>query len=251
MIRKQLLFKADKRIDLSYNYQHDIQRNLYKYMDISNSEKAKRLHNIGYVSETGHRYKLFNFALLFKNAEFNKENIVCNEFSEIRLIISGKKEIIKNIIKGLEKSKELKIDNDILNFRCVLPDKKVFFKNIMLYSTFSPVIVSTKDDKNKREYLTPYHVGYYERLANNLKRKYELIYGKEYEGKLYFDINNALNIEDKFIQIKNGGVFGHKYEIWIEADRDMQKIVYYLGLGQNSSIGCGCLNFVTGFDDNE
>ena len=44
-------------------------------------------------------------------------------------------------------------------------------------------------------------------------------------------------------------VKGHTYNIWIQADKDMQKIIYYLGLGQNSSIGCGCLSIITGVSE--
>lgn len=250
MIRKQLIFKTEKDISLTYNYQHEVLKNIYRYIEIHDSHKAKFLHKDGYISETGHKYKGFNFTLLFKNADFSNM-INCNENTTVKLVISGEKSIINSIIKGLIQDRELFISGETMKFTGVLDDKKVYLKEVVLYSAMSPIITSTKSNDDSVEYLTPYDEDYFRNLANNAKRKYKVIYGKDYLDDIYFDIDDTLNMKEKFIQIKNGGVRGMIYDIWIQADIDMQKIIYYLGLGQNSSIGCGCLNFVKGVRSDE
>ncbi len=251
MIRKQVVFKPKKEITLQYNYNYQVMKNIYYYLTVADSVLSRRIHNKGHRVDTGHIYKLFNFTLLFGNARFKQNGILCNENTTIKLIISGKKEIVEKVTKGLLHVKKMKLDNEELILKDIQNDKKVFWKDIMLYSSLSPLVESTKNDDGKIEYLSPYQSDYYKNLAENAKRKYELIYGKKYEGQIFFDIDNAINIKEKYIKIKNGGVKGYEYDIWVEADKSMQKVMYYLGLGQNSSTGMGCLNFVTGVSKNE
>jgi len=249
MIRKQIIFKTDNEVSLPYNYQLEVLRNIYKYISGVNQIKARQLHNEGYRTESGHRFKLFNFTLLFENAEFN-DTIHCNSNTIIKLLISGKKDILNLIIKGLLNLRELNVGDNTLSLVSINDDKRVDFANIMLYNTFSPVITSTKTDNSKVEYLTIYDKDYFKNLANNSQRKYKLMYGKEYEDEIYFEIDDIFDVKDKFIQIKKGGLKGSEYNVWIEATKEMQKIIYYLGLGQNNSIGCGCLNFIKGVNSN-
>lgn len=245
MIRKQLIFKTDKEVSMTFNYQHDVLRNIYKYIEIADSNKAKMLHRTGYRVESGHKYKLFNFTLLFEDAVFGQD-ITCNADTVIKLVLSGKKDIVNSIIKGLMDVRTLNIDNISLDFVGTEGDKRTYIEEVVLYSALSPIITSTRDDEGNIVYLSPYDEGYFKNLAVNAKRKYKLVYKKEYEGDIFFEIDDLFNMRDKFVRIKRGGVKGMTYDIWIQAERDMQRVIYYLGLGQNSSIGCGCMNFVKG-----
>ena len=99
----------------------------------------------------------------------------------------------------------------------------------------------------QKEYLSPFHGNiYFKNLDGNAKKKYKAIYGKEFDGNVYFDIDNVDAIKYKSIHFKNGNIPAYKYDIWVEATPEMQKIIYYLGLGQNTSIGAGCLSYITG-----
>lgn len=248
MIRKQLIFKVDKDFTLPYSYNHDIMKNLYYYMQTADDVLSRRLHNEGFRSDTGHIYKLFNFTVLFENVSFKKDGIHCNTNSVIKIVISGVKQVIDKMIKGVMHIKKCKIKDMQFTLQSIQSDKKVNWRDIMLYKTLSAVVESSKSDEGDRIYQTPYESSYYKSLGENAKRKYKLVYGKEYQGILFFDIDNALTIKEKFIRIKNGSLKGYQYDVWIECDRDMQEIIYYLGLGQNSSTGLGCLSFITGVD---
>ena len=87
----------------------------------------------------------------------------------------------------------------------------------------------------------------YKILAHNLMRKYKLVYGKEYEGEIFFDIENTLKVKKKLIsKIKSEFIIiGYSgFELFIEADKDMQKIAYYCGLGGYNSLGMGSVNYI-------
>lgn len=245
MIRKQIVFRTNKQVNIDYNYQHEVLKNIYKYIDKADANKARILHKTGFRLNNKHKYKLFNFTILFENAIFDK-CIVCNPNTIIKLVISGGKSIINSTIKGLLDIRSLEINNTIFDFVKVESDKNTYIEDVVLYSALSPIITSTRGTDGNIVYLTPYHEGYFKNLAVNAKRKYKIIYGKEYEGEIYFEIDDLLKTKEKFVKIKNGGVSGMTYDIWIQADKDMQKVIYYLGLGQNSSIGCGCMNFIKG-----
>lgn len=249
MIRRQILFETDKDVTITYNYQHEVLKSIYNLMRLADEKKAKMLHNRGYKIESGHVFKLFNYTLLFENAIFKSNGILCNNNTKVKLILSGKKEIVENILRGFLVLPELTIEDETFIFKGVENDKKINLREVTLYKALSPIVVSTKIDDNKKRYLTPYEPKYFENLVSNLKRKYKLIYNEEYKGEIFFEIDDLLEMKDKFVKIKKGGVKGQEYCIWIQAERKMQNIIYYLGLGQNSSMGCGCLSFITGVRD--
>lgn len=246
LCRKQVILKALADSSLDYNYNYELMKNIYKAVDTMDKLKGQLLHESGFIVD-GKKFKLFTFTLLFKGATFKKQSIDVCYGDTVTLVVSGKQEIVEDIIKALELKKVLKIFDTSLEVAEVLTDKRVYLKKTTLYKTYSPIIESIHDGE-KIVYLAPNQSKFYNALAQNLLRKYRLIYGEEYTGELYFDIENVLTIKNKNIHnIKGNFAKGYgNYNIWIEADIKMQKIAYYLGIGQKNAMGAGCLGFITG-----
>lgn len=245
--RKQVIFKPPKKCSISFNYQYDVMKSIYYYTTVADEVKGRFLHNEGYRAESGHVYKLFTYALLFENVEFGEKTIDINENSTLKLIVSGKKDIVSLILKGLLHIKKLKIEDIEFKLSNIEDDKKVNFQEIMLYKALNPIIETTLDNDKNKVYLSPYQGDYYKNLAYNVMRKYELVYNAKYNNQIFFDIDEALNIKEKIFNFKEGSLKGYQYDIWVEASPKMQKIIYYLGLGQNnSSLGAGTLSYITG-----
>lgn len=245
LARRNIIFKCNQVSRLSYNYQYDIVKTLYYYLSIADKQKERFLHNEGYRVEEGNRFKLFNFALRFDGAIFKEQYIEVNEDSTIILIISGKEEIVNLILKGLLHIKKIVISGNEFSLVNIKKDGGSYFKNVMLYKTLSPIITTTKNEMNKIISLDPYVSKYYINLANNLKKKYKLIYGEEFKGILYFDIEDVLRMKRKSFTIKEGMYqIGYLYDVWVETTPKMQKIIYYLGLGEKNSIGAGCMDIL-------
>ena len=245
LIRKEFIFEPINDCSISYNYQYEIHKNINYYISVADKNMEKFLNNTGYREKSGHIFKLYNFALRFKNVIFN-DKIKLNTNSQVKLIISGKEDILKTIAKGLLHVKKIKLNDIDFKLKIIEDSVNVRFNKIMLYKTLSPIIETTTNDIKEKRYLTPYESEYYINLANNAKRKYELIYNKEYKDKIYFDIEDAFNIKKKSFAIKDGHLTGYEYNIWVEATPKMQNIIYYLGLGQNSSTGAGMIEYITG-----
>ncbi|MFA7689131.1 MAG: CRISPR-associated endoribonuclease Cas6 [Bacilli bacterium] len=240
--RYQILFKAKNNYKIDYSYNHDITKNIYQYITNTDADFAKQLHNQGFRHQDGHIFKTFNFSLLFNNVQFESEYIMGKKDNIIKLIISGKDNIIQRIIIGILNEKTLKINDNYFDFVSMENARNIRFKETMLFRMLSPTIESTKNDNNKTIYLSPYEEHYYKNIVENAKRKYELMYNTKYNGEIFFEPDNAVNIKEKSIKYKNTFLRGYQFDIWIQAKPEMQKIIYYLGLGQGSSQGAGCLS---------
>lgn len=246
--RKYLVFKAKEDCQLTYNYQYPLSVILYKKMELRDSEFSNMLHNEGFRSKDAKRkkMKLFNFNLIFHNLDMVSTGIKFNKGDEVRLCISGHKKIINTILQGFTLNNHLAIyDCDFEFAGLENDDKRVKFNDVNIYKSLSPMIESIWD--KEVIFLTPYQKEYYDAIKQNLRRKYELIYDKEYKGEIKIMIEDMLDIKPKTIAIKGGYLQGYsKFNVLVQCDADMQKIVYYCGLGQNNSLGAGFVKFITG-----
>jgi CRISPR-associated endoribonuclease Cas6 len=245
LCRNQLIFQAQTDGIINFNWNYPQMKNNYEAFTLQDKEKSKWLHNEGFIVDDK-KFKLINFSLLFNNKITNK-GFEIKKGDIIKMPLSGKKELVNDIIKGFIKQDSFNLYDCSFKMTNVEQDRSFNFKKQMLYKVVTPIVESIYD--NGQKYLSVYDNRYYNALAQNLKRKYQAVYGKKYEGELYFDIENILKAKEKVIHnIKDKGIikgYGN-FELWIEADIDMQKIAYYCGMGQNSSLGAGFLTYITG-----
>lgn len=245
--RMEILFSVPKECRIPYSYGYKVMANLYRYISVVDSRLEQFLHNQGYRAKSGHCYKFFNHTLLFTNADFLKDGIRLGKDTEVRLIVSGKKDIVMAICNGVFKDRQLIMDDAVLTLKNIVKSPKILFSEIMKYKTLSPVVTSTKNDDNSVEYISICdYEKYFRNLGFNAIRKYETIFEREFnleKTPLYFDVNQLFSeIKEKRIMVKNAPIKAYLFEPVVECkDIDMQKVIYYLGLGERSSIGFGAL----------
>ncbi|EGT4052748.1 TPA: CRISPR-associated endoribonuclease Cas6 [Clostridioides difficile] len=248
LVRRYLILTVDNEVVLDYNYQYELMKRIYEAIESNDRRKALSLHNEGYKIDKK-VFKLFNYTMMFEDAKYSKEGIHLNSRTKIRLILSGYDDILNNIIKGFIKCKVFKLYNIEFKLSNMDEDSKIGFNSITLYKVRSPIVASLYDLKSKKQvYLNPMQEEFYKALHDNLMKKYKLIYDKEYTGEVYFDIEDVLSVKKKYVtNIKGKGfVIGYTdFEIFVEADKDMQKVIYYCGLGEKNSIGMGLLTYIT------
>lgn len=247
--KKIITLLVEEDLKINYNYNYSFMKELYKLMSSIDSKRTKDIHENGFKIDNK-IYKLFNFQIYFEGANYNNENIEVKKNSLIKLNISGVTSVLNLIFKGILKNGGIEIDGHKFKINNVEDDKKIKFNKIMLYKVRSPIVESIYNSEMKKaEFLNPYDERYYNALGKNLLRKHKIIYGKEYTGDLFFEIEDFIKIKKKFIKDinKNGFVMGFTdFEIYIEADPEMQKIAYMIGLGQNNSIGMGNISYICG-----
>lgn len=247
--RIEIVVKPDKDFILDYNYYYSMQKPLiFDSIALIDEEKSIKLHNEGYRAEDNKIHKLVTYQLYVENIKkHDDKGIYISHNDTVKIVLSGKKNIINLIIKGLMKQGYIKYYDNKLNIVNFSNDKNIKFNDVMLYKVRTPMVAVINNELGKREYLNPVNPRFFELIGKNLLRKYKLIYGKDYEGGLYFDIEDLFNIKQRFIKnIKNGFLIGYSnFELFIEADRDMQKVAYYCGVGSNNSVGMGVLSYIT------
>lgn len=247
LTRKILVMEATSDILLDYNYHYELMKEIYRSLEISNSDLALQVHDKGFIIENK-IYKLFTNQFFIENAEYTKDFIEIKKGTICKLTISGVKEVVKNIVFGFLEKENLNLFNNKFKILNVENDKKVKFDKITLYKARNPIVATRQNEKKNIIFVNPFEEDFYKILANNLKRKYKLIYNKDYEGELYFDIEDTFsvkkrlisNIKSKFMLIGYSG-----FELYLVADVDMQKVAYYCGFGSNNALGMGAVTYVT------
>lgn len=245
--RKYLKFIAKNDGVLPYDNNYILSVILYKKMSLFNKEFSEFLHDTGYISKDAKakKMKMFNYSLIFYNLDMLSNGIKIKKGDVIQLAITGYKEPLNAMIHGFLMNNTLKINESIFEMTKIEDDKNVRFNKINIYKPLNLIIESIWNDKV--EFLTPYQLEYYNAIKQNLIRKYEIIYNKPYDGELKIMIENVLDVKPKTIKIKQGYLQGYgKFNILVQADRNMQKVAYYCGLGQNNSMGAGYVEYITG-----
>lgn len=246
LTRKIIILENECDLILDYNYNYELMKEMYNAMKTSNDKKASKIHDEGFKIENK-IYKLFTHQLFIENAKYTKEGIVINKKSKLKLTISGAETVVKEIALGIFKNKGIRLNNSKMVLKDIESNKRTVLDNISLYKVRTPIVAAIQDENRKIKYISPYEEGFFRVLANNLRRKYKLIYNKDYEGELFFDIEELFNVKKKFISnIKNDGfIIGYSdFELYIQSDKDMQKVAYYTGLGSNNSLGMGLVTHI-------
>ncbi|AKN31464.1 CRISPR-associated protein Cas6 [Clostridium carboxidivorans P7] len=228
---------------LNYNYQYKLLQVLYSAYSFQNQTNAKIFHDEGFNIDNK-KFKLINTCLMFEDANFLNEGIELKKCENVKIMLSGVEDVINEIVKGLLKMHKVIIDNCNFTIEGVSTDKKkINYKKTILYKVLTMVIESIYEN-GKIKYLSIYNNKFYNALAQNLRRKYKLIYNEDFDDELFFDIENILTVKKKKINnIKdNGYLVGYgNFNIWIYTSVKMQKVIYYCGIGQNNTLGAGVL----------
>lgn len=247
LTRKHLILEVNEDSVLNYDYHYELMKRIYEAIELKDKSKALSLHNKGYEIDNK-RFKLFNYNLFCQDAIYSNKGIEIKKDNPIKLIISGYSEVINLILKGFIIKQKFTLDNIEFKIINIEDDKKIKLNNISLYKVRTPVVASLYNKSyNKQIYLNPMQEEFYKALYNNLIKKYKLIYKKDYKGELYFDIENILSIKKKYItNIKTKGfVIGYSdFEIFVQADKEMQNVIYHCGLGEKNSIGMGLVTHI-------
>lgn len=247
--RKIIILKAEEEGIIKFNYYYRCMKSLYSMVTSLDENLGKKLHDEGYKVDSK-IFKLFTFGISCNESKSSNEGFIVKSGEKIKLTISGEEKILNIILKSIIKNKYIVIENIKFSMVDVKEDNKVRFNKIMLYRVQTPVVESIYDVKEKRvKFLNVFQNEFYNALAQNLMRKYEIIYGKKYKGDLFFDIEDIVKVKKRYIKDVKGKGFligYNNFEIFIEANEDMQKVVYYTSLGQNNSMGMGLLKYITG-----
>jgi CRISPR-associated endoribonuclease Cas6 len=235
-MRALLKLKIDKDVVIPFNYQYHLSSMIYHFLNISDTEYAKKLHEY-------QKYKFFTFSWFdIPNRLITKEGIKSQDGVIFLQLSSPNDEFLSVFLEGLFREPVLKIgtfDAHPAEIHIIEPPK-----SFDILKTISPICLRTQEEKEedgklKVLDLLPTHSKFYENLKMNLKKKYEMFYNKECH--MNFDLE-ILSAEPKRIQIKNTFVRCSNLIFSIKGDDDFIRFGYECGFGEKNSMGFGMVD---------
>lgn len=265
MEKKGMRIKLNLSVDLSkknilpINYKYEFSSWFYKILSEGNEEFSSWLHDKGYENGANF-FKFFTFSdVEIPRGKYkvlgDRLILKCNRLSLTFSFLAP--EISSHFVTGLFKNKKFTIGDEISDaFFCVddiqtLPMPSFYPQ--MNFKSKSPIVVSLPiivKDKLQHEYISPIHVDFKRRFAENLIKKANTYYKRD----LNFtpddiDIKASDKIFEKRIFIKRGKksetkVKGNLFHFTINAPRELIEIGYLAGFGEINSQGFGCCDVV-------
>lgn len=123
------------------------------------------------------------------------------------------------------------------------------FDTYMAFSAITPITVY-RSNENHSVYYSFEDAEFYELVENNLRAKYALIYGKEYDGEFLFKCLRAdekAKCVTRYVKHDNGEscknkdtlITGYYGYYMLKASSEMLEVAYYCGIGSKNSMGFG------------
>lgn len=240
------MISADKNIVLPIAYNHIVQGFIYCLLDPA---LRRFLHNEGYAYEK-RQFKLFTFSRLSATMRIVKDSIALTP--PVRLAISSPKhEILQSLAEGFfNKEKYVLGKNDILvESISVLPmpdfSKPLTAKMLSPWTMYSTV---TKADGRKwTQYYEPFDEEGQRLLVENLRKKYEVIYGNTEDFQfsfMPFKVNFKNRQVVKFRKFNNDREQTTTITAWnglynLDGSPSALELSYDTGIGAKNSMGFG------------
>jgi CRISPR-associated endoribonuclease Cas6 len=252
-MRLKVVLEPEKTgYQLPLNYMYPLSAVVYRIFSAGSEEVANRLHNIGYINSHGKGMKLFHFSFLkFERYEKYSEHFKC--FGQASFVFSApvETELIDTFVSGIFNCQEIIIGNRqfVSHFRMKQVEvlKPYEFTNEETFRAITPITVSTMIEMNGK--LQPYYIianepDYVPALKQNLLEKYEILYGRKFNGELDITLLNPDKAKSKLLWAKEGTkaetkVRGFLLDFKINSTPEMMQIIYNCGIGEKGSMGFG------------
>jgi len=235
MIIKIGLKAYDGVVLLPKSYNHILQAFFYKNMD---PYISKFLHNIGFLYGK-RRFKLFTFSKVIAKLSKKTDSLLVFEGDLTLYFASPLVDIVKSHLTTLLKRENL-----------FLGKNKVYLESIeniqpkeeeeLTVRTLSPITVYRTPKGEKRfHYFNPFQEEFYDILKKNLLKKFNLIYGRNYDRELTIEPVKVKKNYKKKIVFKGTLIEAWEGYFKVKASPEMIRLVQEAGLGSKNSAGFG------------
>lgn len=249
---------------LSLNYNYPVMVNIYKIFFSGEPEFSEWLHNTGYQTASGKRYKLFTFSQIITNKGI-ENNGVLKTHGNAKIYFSAP-DVYSHIpafVNGVFKKRTFnlydgKSDNStFFTMKGISVISEPIYNEVQKYKMLSPTLISLKNENDEVSYIEADDPRFVVQIEKNLIEKYRQIHNKDYQGIIrvmmdmhYIERRKAMNKHiSKKITVKAGRQEETELRAFIaplviEAQPEMQKVAYDCGIGEKNSFGLGMLEII-------
>jgi len=235
----KLTFGFDGDLILPKYYNNVLQGFIYRNMD---TILADFLHNFGFVY-SNRKFKLFTFSKIFGKIKEKGENFITFKPPNIHIYFSSPVNFTtRSVINRVIKSERLRLYNNDVRLEEIDVIEENIENGVVDVISLSPIVAyKTQIGSKRREYLSPFDDEFYRLLKENLLKKYSLVYGKNYRGKLEISPVKVKENYKKKVIFKGTLIVGWEGLFRIEGKGDILKVALESGLGAKNSAGFGCI----------
>lgn len=226
-------FKSYDKIRLPKSYNHLTQAFFYSLLDRA---LRRELHDEGFEYK-GRKFKLFTYSKIIGKQLSKTDKEVEFEPQIIIYFASILQETLTSITKNMLRQKEFDLGKNKMHISYISafnPEVRTH----MVLKCLSPITAYRTID-NKKQFYTPWQEEFYALIKQNLLEKYELIYGKSYNGVLEVVPHLIKPSYKKKVLYNNLPILAWEGYYKVEADEDMINVVLNTGLGSYNSAGFG------------
>ncbi len=255
-MRFKLILEINKKAFgniLPINYQYAQSAVIYKILSKANEQYAEWLHENGFQLKSGKRFKLFTYSpFKIEKRDVLKESeriVIHSETVEWQISFLPEKSTEK-FIQGLFVNQvfELGDRRSVVQFKVrnveILASPE--FSEDMYFETMSPICIRDLREDGSTEYLLPTDNRVFKAIQKSLSAKYESLYGKPFEKPFGITFNVLSELKRKAVTMKSGSfdpirIIGYKCKFQLKAPVELMKIAYESGIGEQCSVGFGCV----------
>jgi len=225
---------------LPFDYHYHLSSAMYRYKELADEELSARLH---YSKEI----KKFTFSEIMvprRKVHKNKGIEILDEYAYI-IYSSPVKEYVEAVVEGMLSEPELIVGK--LKFMIekieVLPYPQISWNDV-IFKTLSPIVVSTRNEKGKKEPLYPTDPQWYVNVVKNIKHQYRELYGTEVKGNISIEAIHTKTKKYEFPKGRGGAIKAVMGHFRFRGDAELIKFAYEAGIGERGAQGFGCLEVV-------
>ncbi len=252
-MRMKLILQCEPGTKLPIDTHYPLSSAIYHLLAKSDPDYATFLHHEGYRGEK-RRYKPFTFSWLFAKKRYPDRtdpasHIIYSNTMEWYLT-SPIDEFIQHIVTGFFEAGGVRIHDQIFPVKTIETVPTPQFQNSMMFTCYSPFVLSTMRDGHSTEYLKEGGPRLDAAITKNIKAKYELLYGKKPEGFLRLEIPQRIKEKrrrlTKTITIRGGKkdettIVGILAPFRLIGPTDLIQLAYESGIGEHTAQGCGMI----------
>jgi len=241
MIAK-IKLRGGEPIKLPKSYNHILQSFFYRNMD---PILSKFLHDIGFVYRK-RRFKLFTFSKIIGKLLFKGKGRVVFEPEITLYFASPLMDIVSSSVKTFLKRKNLFIGKNGVELESIELLKPQVKEEVSVRCLSPITVYRTPEGERRKEFLSPWQNEFYDLIKKNLIKKYELIYGRSYEGELEIKPLKISQRYRKKIVYRGSLIVAWEGYYTIKGSEDMIRLALESGLGVKNSQGFGMVEVVEG-----
>ncbi len=247
-LRLKIRFGIKAGSEIDFNYQWYLAAMIYGVIEEIAPDFAKVLHDSGLGHLDSKRFKFFTFSNLWAGRGKTEVNGTKLRFCIDNLLwqfdtpISPLSTLLADALLSKRAVRIGTMDAKVLEISSMDPPD--FSNNTCLFSCISPLVASVSDPALGHKYLSPDDEQFWEVIRNNLRWKWEALYGKNVpDGELAFYPDTEYmrrRSTSKFINFKRKYVVkGHILPFETQGPMGLLKLGYHAGFGSKNSLGFG------------